>query len=35
MLSFIITFSLSIVVNLMFSGKIRKLNMVESLKGVE
>ncbi|WP_299522692.1 ABC transporter permease [uncultured Methanobrevibacter sp.] len=34
-LSFLITFSLSILVNLMFSGKIRKLNMVESLKGVE
>lgn len=34
-LSLAITFSLSILVNLMFSGKIRKLNMVESLKGVE
>lgn len=30
-----ITFSLSIVVNLMFSRKIKKLNIVESLKGVE
>ena len=28
----IITFSLSILVNLMFSGKIKKVNMVESLK---
>ena len=34
-LSLVITFSLSILVNLMFSGKIKKLNMVESLKGVE
>ena len=34
-LSLAITFSLSILVNLMFSGKIKKLNMVESLKGVE
>ena len=31
----VITFSLSILVNLMFSRKIRKLDMVESLKGVE
>ena len=31
----IITFSLSILVNLMFSRKIKKLDMVESLKGVE
>ena len=30
-----ITFSLSILVNLMFSRKIKKLDMVESLKGVE
>ena len=34
-ISFAITFSLSILVNLMFSGKIRKLNMVEALKDVE
>ena len=30
-----ITFSISIIVNLMFSGKIRKLDMVESLKSGE
>ncbi|WP_298502204.1 ABC transporter permease [uncultured Methanobrevibacter sp.] len=30
-----ITFSLSILVNLMFSRKIKRLDMVESLKGVE
>ena len=30
-----ITFSLSIIVNLMFSRKIKRLDMVESLKGVE
>lgn len=30
-----ITFSLSIIVNLMFSSKIRNLDMVESLKGLE
>ena len=30
-----ITFTLSILVNLMFSRKIKKLDMVESLKGVE
>ena len=30
-----ITFALSIIVNLMFSRKIKKLDMVESLKGVE
>ena len=30
-----ITFALSILVNLMFSRKIKKLDMVESLKGVE
>ena len=35
LISFAITFSLSILVNLMFSGKIRKLNMVEALKDVE
>ena len=34
-LTAIITFSLSILVNLMFSNKIKKLDMVESLKGVE
>ncbi|MBQ6512522.1 ABC transporter permease [Methanobrevibacter sp.] len=34
-LTALITFALSILVNLMFSGKIRKLDMVESLKGVE
>ena len=31
----VITFALSILVNLMFSRKIKKLDMVESLKGVE
>jgi putative ABC transport system permease protein len=30
-----ITFTISIVVNLMFSRKIKKLDMVESLKGLE
>lgn len=35
LLSFIITFALSILVNLMFSRKIKKLDMVASLKGVE
>lgn len=34
-LSFIITFALSILVNLMFSGKIRNIDMVTSLKGVD
>ena len=34
-LTAIITFSLSILVNLMFSRKIKKLDMVESLKGGE
>jgi len=34
-LTVLITFSLSILVNLMFSRKIKKLNMVESLKGGE
>ena len=34
-LTAIITFSISIIVNLMFSGKIKKLDMVESLKGTE
>jgi len=35
MLSFAITFGLSVFVNLLFSRKIKKLNMVEALKGVE
>lgn len=35
LLSAIITFSVSIVVNLMFSGRIKNLNMVEALKDVE
>ena len=35
LLTAIITFALSIIVNLMFSRKIKKLDMVESLKGVE
>lgn len=35
LLSFIITFALSILVNLMFSRKIKKIDMVGSLKGVE
>lgn len=35
LLSATITFALSIIVNLMFSRKIKKLDMVESLKGVE
>ncbi|MBQ2831064.1 ABC transporter permease [Methanobrevibacter sp.] len=35
MLTAMITFSLSIIVNLMFSSKIKKLDMVESLKGAE
>lgn len=35
LLSAVITFSISIFVNLMFSDKIRDLNMVESLKDVE
>ena len=30
-----IIFTLSIVVNLMFSSKIKKLNIVESLKSIE
>ena len=34
-LTALITFSLSIIVNLIFSRKIKRLNMVESLKGVE
>lgn len=34
-LSAIITFGISIIVNLMFSRKIKKLDMVESLKGVD
>ena len=35
LLSAVITFSLSILVNLMFSNKIKKLDMVESLKASE
>ena len=35
LLTAIITFALSIIVNLMFSRKIKKLDMVGSLKGVE
>lgn len=35
LLTAVITFSLSIIVNLMFSGKIKNLDMVESLKGQE
>ena len=34
-ISFIITFGLSVFVNLLFSRKIKKLNMVESLKAME
>ncbi|WP_407381993.1 ABC transporter permease [Methanobrevibacter sp.] len=34
-LSAVITFTVSIVVNLLFSGKIKNLNMVEALKDVE
>ena len=34
-LTAVITFALSILVNLLFSRKIKKLDMVESLKGVE
>ena len=35
LLSGVITFAVSIVVNLLFSGKIKNLNMVEALKDVE
>lgn len=35
LISFVFTFGLSIIVNLMFSRKIRRLNMVESLKAME
>ena len=35
LLTDVITFALSILVNLLFSRKIKKLDMVESLKGVE
>ncbi len=31
-ISFLITYGLSVIVNLLFSGKIKKINMVESLK---
>jgi putative ABC transport system permease protein len=34
-ITFLITYVVSILVNLMFSGKIKKLNMVESLKDNE
>lgn len=34
-ISIVITFSLSIIVNLMFSRKVKKIDMVSSLKGVE
>ena len=34
-MSFLITFGLSVFVNLLFSRKIKKLNMVESLKALE
>ena len=34
-LSGVITFAVSIVVNLLFSSKIKNLNMVEALKDVE
>lgn len=34
-LSFVFTFGLSVFVNRLFSGKIRRLNMVEALKAVE
>ena len=33
--TFIITFGLSVLVNLMFSKKLQKVNMVESLKSTE
>ncbi|MDR0886670.1 MAG: FtsX-like permease family protein [Clostridiales Family XIII bacterium] len=35
LISFVFTFGISILVNLLFSRKIRKLNMVESLKAME
>jgi len=35
LISFAITFGLSVLVNLMFSRKIKRLNMVESLKAIE
>jgi putative ABC transport system permease protein len=34
-LSFLITYGISILVNLLFSRKIKKVNMVESLKSTE
>ena len=34
-ISLVITFGLSVLVNLLFSKKIRRLNMVESLKAIE
>ena len=33
--TFLITYVVSVLVNLMFSGKLKKLDMVESLKDVE
>jgi putative ABC transport system permease protein len=35
LISFAFTFGLSVLVNQLFSRKIRKLNMVESLKAME
>ena len=35
LISFVFTFGLSVLVNLLFSRKIRRLNMVESLKAME
>jgi putative ABC transport system permease protein len=35
LIALVFTFGLSILVNLMFSRKIRRLNMVESLKSME
>ena len=35
LISFVFTFGLSVLVNLLFSRKIRRLNMVESLKALE
>ena len=33
--TFLITYVVSVLVNLMFSGKLKKLDMVESLKDLE
>jgi putative ABC transport system permease protein len=35
LISFVFTFALSVIVNLLFSRRIRRLNMVESLKAIE